>query len=171
MLHFGNLVADILIRGHKGTRPGRRILDEGARKRDAACVRVADGMRDARIWDARDVVHILRKPPLLVNLRKQLTVPVAHNLYVFALIVGVRIAVIGPQEGANPHFLPRGRQRFKALRRDLDNLARAKLIGIRIAKLMIGKGFKGNAAAVLALPNEYRQAAQTVTRRDYRILR
>ena len=41
----------VLVRRHKGTRPGRRIFNERTGERNAGFIGIADGMCDTGVWD------------------------------------------------------------------------------------------------------------------------
>ena len=106
LLHARHFAAHLLILGHERARPGRGILDEGARKGLAALVCIAHGVRHAGIRHTGDEVNIGHAARFLVA-RHDRAVAIAHQLDVHAFVVGVRIAVIGPQEGADLHLLAR----------------------------------------------------------------
>ena len=103
LLHLGDLIAHGLIGGQEGARPGRRVLDEGAGKGLAAAVGVADGVGNAGIRHARYIVDLRQAPALHLVARHDLAVAAAHDLHIDALVVGVGVAVVGPEEGADLH--------------------------------------------------------------------
>ena len=105
LLHFGHLVADLLVGRHKGAGPGGGIFDEGAGKVGLALVGVADGVGDAGVGNAGHIVHIGTLAALFLIPGHDGAVAVAHELHIDPFIVGVGIAVVGPQEGADLHFL------------------------------------------------------------------
>ena len=57
-----------------------------------------------------------------------LPVAVAHELHVHTLVVGVGVAVVGPEEGADAHLLPRRGQLLPALGAHPDDLPGAQLV-------------------------------------------
>ena len=89
-------------------------------------------------------------------------VAVAHDLHVDALVIGVGIAVVSPEECADAHFVPGGGEGLHAVRRDPDDLLGAQFIGGLIAQLLIGEGLKGDAAALLVLAHQDRETPQFV---------
>ena len=91
-----------------------------------------------------------------------LPVAVAHDLYIDPLVVGVGIAVVGPQEGADLHLLAGGREGLDAVGSDADDFPGAQLIGVGIAQLVVGKGLEGDTAAAVVLPHQDRQTAEPV---------
>ena len=162
LLHLGHLVAYLLIGGHEGAGPGGGILHEGTGKGDVAGVGVADGVGQTGVGNAGHIVHILGHIPLLVGPGHDFAVAVAHDLHVDPLVVGVGVAVIGPQEGADLHVLSGGGEGLKAVGGDLYNLPGAQLVGVLIAQLVVGEGLEGYAAALRPLADEDGQAAQLV---------
>ena len=124
---------------------------------------IAHGVRHAGIRHAGDEVHVGHAAALGLVARHDRAVAIAHQLDVHALVVGVRIAVIGPQKGADLHLLARRRERFKAARVQADDLAGSKLVGVLIVELVVGEGFKRDAVAVLALPDQHREASHAVS--------
>ena len=81
----------------------------------SGAVRVADGMRGAGIGHAADIVDVGIAAFLHVVFGHDGAVLVAHDLDIDALIAGSRIAVIAPEEGADPHFPERGGEDFEAV--------------------------------------------------------
>ncbi len=108
LLHLGDAIADLLVRGHEGARPGRRVLDEGTGKGLAAAVGEADGVGNTGIRYAGHVVDLRQPSPGDLVPGHDLTVAVAHHLDVDALVIGVGITVVGPQECADAHLARRG---------------------------------------------------------------
>ena len=109
LLHFGHLVADLLVGRGEGPGPGGGVLYKGAGKGFAAAVGEADGVGDAGIRHTRHIVHF--GEPALGHLvaSHDLAVAIAHDLHIDALVIGVGVAVIGPEKAADLHFLTRRR--------------------------------------------------------------
>ena len=166
LLHLGDLVPLALAGRHEGPRPGGGVFDEGAGEGDVAPVGVSDGVGRAGIRDSADVVDILGVSAPLVLFREDLAVPVAHQFHVDALVGGVRVAVIGPEEGADPHFLPGRGQLDHRIRGEGDDLPGAELLHLRVAELVHGKGLEGGAVPVLGLSDHHGQASELVPRGD-----
>ena len=131
-----------------------------------AGVGIADGVGQAGVGHAGHIVQVLGHAPLLVVLSHALAVAIAHDLYVHALVVGVGVAVVGPEEGTDLHVLPRLGQGLPAVGSDLYDLTGAQLVGILIAQLVIGEGLEGDAAALVVFADEYGQTAQPVAGGD-----
>ena len=96
LLHLGDLVAVALLSRHEGARPCGRVFDERARKVLAAAVGIADGVRRAGIGNAADVVDLNIADILLVVIRHDSAVAVAHDLDVHTLVGRGRVAVVAP---------------------------------------------------------------------------
>ncbi len=92
-LHVGDEVTLLLVGRHEGTRPGGGILHEWARVADAGLLRVAEGVRHARVRHAAHAVGLHRIAP-----RESAAAAVARHLHVAALVGRGRIAVVHPQE-------------------------------------------------------------------------
>ena len=163
LLHLGHLVAHVLVGGHERTGPGGGVLHEGAGEGHVAGVGIADGVGQTRVGHTSHIVQVLGHAPGLVILGHALAVAIAHDLYVHALVIGVGVAVVGPEEGTDLHVLPRLGQGLPAVGSDLYDLTGAQLVGILIAQLVIGKGLEGDAAALVVFADEYGQTAQPVT--------
>ena len=90
-----------------------------------AFIGVTNGVGDARVRNARDIVHLGQEAPLTLIPGHYRTVAVAHKLYVDPLVVGVGVAVVAPEEGADFHLFPGGGEDLTALGGETDNLAGA----------------------------------------------
>ena len=162
LLHLGHLVPHVLALGHEGPGPGGGVFYEGPGEGLAAAVGEADGVGDAGVRDPRHVVHLRELAPLDLVPGHDLAVAVAHDLHIHPLVAGIGIAVVGPEKGADAHVLPRGGEGLPAFGGNFHNLLGAQLVGVLIAQLVVGEGLEGDAAALPALPDEHRQAAQAV---------
>ena len=111
-------------------------------------------MGDARVGDAGHVVHLGQDPPLPLAPGHDGAVAVAHDLHVDPLVVGVGVAVVAPEEGADFHLLARGGEDIKAVGPDADNLPGAQLVGVFVAQLVVGEGLEGDAIAPFSPANE-----------------
>ena len=151
LLHFSHPIPLLLVGGHEAAGPGGGVFDKGAGKGDAALVGIADGVGGAGIRNAADIVNVLGGAVFLVGLGQQGAVAVAHDLHVDPLIVGVGVAIIGPQEGTHPHLLLRRQEGLPPGLGDLYHLCRAQLVGVVVAHLLVGEGLKGHAAALVIL--------------------
>ena len=119
-------------------------------------------MGHAGVGHAGHIVHLGHFTLFHLVPGHDLTVAVAHDLNVDPLVVGVGVTVVSPQEGADAHLVPGGGEGLPPSGGHLDNLAGAQLIGVVVAQLVIGKGLKGHAAAVLGLAHQHGQAAQPI---------
>ena len=120
-------------------------------------------MRHAGIRHARDVVHIGQAALCELLPRHDVAVMVAHDLDVHALVIRVGVSVVRPEEAADLHLLARGRDGLVAVSRQRHDLARAELVGVLIAELVIGKRFKRDAqTAVRMLADQNGQPSQLV---------
>ena len=169
LLHLGHPVALLLVRGHKAAGPGGGIFNEGAGKGDAALVGVADGVGGAGVGHAADEVDVLGHALGLVGPGQARAVPVPHDLHVDAFVVGVGVAVVRPEEGAHAHLFLGGQQGLPAVLGDLHHLGGTQLVGVVIAHLLVGKGLKGHAAALVVLADVDGQAAHLVPPGDEEI--
>ena len=166
LFHFCHTVSDLLISGGERTGPCGGIFYKGAGIFDTALVGIAHGMGYAGIGDAGHIIHIGQCAVFRFIPSHDGAVSVTHHFYVDAFIVGVRVAVIAPEEGADLHILPGGIQDLIALRGQLYDLAGAKLIFIFIAQLVICKGFKRNSIAQFILADQYRQSSKLISGSD-----
>ena len=119
-------------------------------------------MGDAGVGDAGHIVHLGQLAPGHLVPGHDLAVAVAHDLYIHPLVVGVGIAVVGPQEGADLHLLAGGREGLDAVGSDADDFPGAQLIGVGIAQLVVGKGLEGDAVGPLLFPDQNRKPAHPV---------
>ena len=103
---------------------------------------------------------------LTVAFREQRTVAVTHDLHVDSLVIGVRIAVVGPQKRADPHFLLSLGKHRHALRRDFDDLRRFQFLTGDVFQLAERERLKGYAVSVLILSDQHRQSSKPVARGD-----
>ena len=162
LFHFCHTVPDFLRIRCEGTGPGGGVFHEGSCKRLVAVVGVADGVGHTGIGNTGHEIHVGESAPLHFATGHGLTVAVAHDFHVFAFVIGVGVAIIGPQEGADLHFLSCGGQGLPAVGGDHDDLAGAKLVNTFAAQLLVGEGLKGHAAAVFLLADQHRQTAHPV---------
>ena len=125
-------------------------------------VGVANGVGNAGIRDTGHIVHIRKGALLFLLPSHDLTVADTHDLHIFALVVGVGVAVVGPQEGADLHLVPGGRKLLHAVGGDFHDFAGAQLVDVLVAQLVVGKGLKGDTAAVGVLAHQNRQATHLV---------
>ena len=165
LLHLCHLVPYGLVVGHEGPRPGRRILYEGPCEGLAAAGRIAYGVGHSGVGNAGHVVHVGKRAAVYLGLSHALAVVVAHKLHVYALVIGVRIAVVAPKEGADLHVLARRRQHFLGIRGEPYDLAGAQLAALVVAELAEREGLEGHAVRVFALSHVHRCAPQGVARR------
>ena len=87
---------------------------------------------------------------------------IAHLLNRNPLITGGRIAVVDPEEGADPHLLSGIGQCGDPFRGKDHDLTGSQFLQIPVAKVQIGEGLEGGAAAVLFLAQDDRGPAITV---------
>ena len=153
LLHLGNHVPLLLGGGHKASRPGRSIFDKRSCKRHTAFVGVADSVGSAGIRDAAHIVNVLSNAVFLIGFRHDPAVAVAHILHALALVAGGRVAVIGPEKGADFLFFPGRRKNLNPIGRNFHDLTGAQLPNYLIAQLFSGVVFKGGAVGVLFLFN------------------
>ena len=116
-----------------------------------ALVGVADGVGRAGIRNAAHIVDLAHIPPLPVRPGQNGAVAVTHGLYVDPLVVGGGIAVVGPEEGADPLLRAGGLELAQLVWGHLHDLAGAQLLFKDIAQLLVGEGFEGDCVAVLPL--------------------
>ena len=159
-LHARNEIALRLTRRHERARPCGRVFDERAGKGNAGTVGIADGMRRAGI---RHTGHQIAGD--IVAIGKLFAAVVTHLLHVHTLIGGSGIAVVHPEERADLHSVARLHKLLHALCRDAHNLAGAKFPCMRIAKVHIGKVFKGDAVCPLFFADGERCTAPFVAGR------
>ena len=164
LLHFRHQIAHLLIGGHEGAGPGGGVLDEGPGEGLVGVVGIADAVGQAGIRHARYIIHIRHGAVLFLVPGHDLAVAVAHDLHVDPLVVGVGVAVVAPQEGADLHFLAGSGQLGIAIRGHLHDFTGAEVIAGLIAQLLAGKGFHGGAEAVLALTDNDGKPAHLVPR-------
>ena len=128
-------------------------------------------MGSTRIGDAADVVNIGEPAVLDVVLSHYLAVACTHYLNVYALIYGIGIAVVGPEEGAYLHL---GRitctEHLAAVGGELDYLACLELLIGIVAQLLECKGLGRKTEAVAALAYDYRKSAEFVSCSDNAVL-
>ena len=170
LLHFRHQVPHFLIGGHEGAGPGGGILDEGAGEGLVGEVGVADAVGQTGVRNTGHIVHIRHGAGFLLVPGHNFSVPVAHDLHVDSLIIGVGIAVVAPQEGADPHFLPGGGQLLPAVGGDADDFSRSQVVAGLVAQLLAGEGFHGGAAALLALTDDDGKPAHGVSGGDEAVL-
>ena len=171
LLHFRHPVPFLLVGGHKAPGPGGGILDKGPGKGNAALIGIANGVGGAGIGHPADIIDILGHPFLPVGLGQAHPVAVAHDLHVHALIVGVWVAVIGPQKGADLHLFFRRQEGLPTTLRDLHHFCRTQLIGVMVAHLLVGKGLKGHTAALVILSHMNGQTAKFIPASDEAVRR
>ena len=162
LLHFRHQIAHLLIGGGEGAGPCGGVLDKGTGEGLMGLVCVADGVGQTRVRHARHEVHVRHGAGFHFLAGHNLAVAVAHDLHVFALVVGVGVAIVRPQEGADLHFGTGGGKPLKAVRRHLHDLPGAKLVMILIAQLVVGEGLEGHAQAVAVFPHQHRQPSQAI---------
>ena len=109
LLHLRHQIAHLLIGGGEGTGPCGGVLDEGTGEGLVGLVCVADGVGQTGVRHARHEVHVRHGAGFHFLAGHDLAVAVAHDLHVDALIIGVGVAVIGPEKAADLHFLTRRR--------------------------------------------------------------
>ena len=93
-------------------------------------------------------------------------VAVAHDLHVDPFVVGVGIAVVGPEEGADAHLVSGGGEGLPALLVDADNFPGTQFVGVVVPQFVVGEGLEGDAAALVVLPHQYGKTAQPVPGSD-----
>ena len=170
-LHLCNLVSHGLALRHEAARPGGGILYKRTCERDTAAVCVAYRVGNAGIRDAADEIHVRQCAVLDIVLRHDLAVAGTHGLHGDSLVDRVRIAVVGPQEGADPEVLLAAlAEHFRALGGDLHDLSGEHLAVDVVAQLLECEALKGNAVAVVAPADDYRQSAVLVPGGDYSVL-
>ncbi len=125
-------------------------------------VGIADGVGQTGVRYTCYEIHLRQRAVFRFLPGHDLAVAIAHDLYVDPLIIGVRVAVIGPQEGTDLHFIPGGGKLLHAVRGDPDNFTGTKFIIVGIPQLMIGKGFKGDTAAVFVSSHQHGEPAHLV---------
>lgn len=172
LLHLGDLVAVLLVRGHKASGPGGRVLDERSREGLFAAVGIADGVGCSGIRHAADVVDLVDQRlsafPGQVVLREDGAVAVAHGFHGDPFIGGRRIAEVAPQECADALFLAGGLQLLDALRGDLHDLSRAQFFIVFVAQLLVAEVFEGDREAVFILADLDGQSSHPVSGCDQR---
>ena len=119
-LHLGNQIPLTLNRRHKGTRPGRRILNEWSGKWHTRLVCITHCVRRAGIRNTGNNIRLH-----IVPLRHLGSAVVAHLLHADPFVGAGRIAVIDPEESTDFHLLSRLHQRHTVGIRQHHNLARA----------------------------------------------
>ncbi len=168
LLHLRDSAAFFMGHGHETARPGRGVLNEHASVVLSAFVGIADGVGDAGIRYAADMVDLRNASVSRLISGHDVAVEVSHSLYIDTLIVGVRITEIRPEECANAGLARRRREGFDAVSFHFDDFPGAQFIFCLIAQLLIGKGLKGNAVAVLVFADEHRRPAVFVSGGDDR---
>ena len=166
LLHLGDAVAHVLVRGHERARPGGGVLDEGPREGASAFLRVADGVRYAGVGHAGHEVDVRHCAGCGLVARHDGAVAVAHHLDVHALVVRVRVTVVHPQEGAYLHAVACGSQRLVAVGAHAHDLAGAELVGVGVAELVVRERFERHAVPVAVAPDQHREAPHRVARSD-----
>ncbi len=119
-------------------------------------------MGNAGVRDPRHIVDFRQLAPLNLVPGHDLAIAVAHDFHVHPLVTRVGVTIVSPEERADAHVFPGGRERFPALRGDAHDLLGTQLIGVLVAQFMIGEGLKGDAAALGILADQHRQTAQAV---------
>ena len=119
-------------------------------------------MGDAGVRHPGHIVHLGQLAPGHLVPGHDLPVAVAHDLYIDPFVVGVGIAVVGPQEAADLHLLAGGGEGLEAVSGDADDLTGAQLVGVVVVQLVVGKGLEGDTAAAVVLPHQDRQTAEPV---------
>ena len=121
-------------------------------------------MRDSGIRNARHKVHLRQVPAHDLVTGHDLPVSVAHDLHIHTLVVGVGIAVISPEEGADFQVFPRRGEGFVPVGSDPHDLGRTKLVHNGIFELLRGKRLKTDAIALMILPDDHRKPPMLVPR-------
>ena len=119
-------------------------------------------MRKAGVGNTRHVVDVGSRAVGHGVAGHDLAVAVAHHLDVLAFVVGVRITVVRPEEGAQTHLLGSGRENLDALGRDLDDFLRSELIVVLVAELVVDEALERDAVAVFILADENGQTTELV---------
>ena len=159
-LHLRDQVTLGLDGRHEGPGPGGSVFDEGARERNAGLIGVADGVGDAGIRHACHTVDLMfchAVPP-----RQQLSAPDTHGFHGDPFVAGGRIAIVDPEESADPHFAARGRERRDAVRRHDGDLAGTQPAEILVPEVQVGEGLEGGAETVLLFTDHDGSPAQFV---------
>ena len=146
-LHMCNLISDILICRHEGTRPGWCVLNKWTCKRNAAFVCITYGVGSSTVRNSGDSIRV---NIVLVAACKITAAVVAHCFNVYALVAGSRVAVVNPEEGTDLHFLTRLLENFHLISIKENNFCRTELMMIRIAQVHVCIVFKAcTVSAVL----------------------
>ena len=159
-LHLCDEIALVLDGRHEGARPGRRVLDEGTRKRDTGLIRIADSVCGAGIRDTGDRVNLVVGH--MVALCELLAAAHAHGFDGYTLVGRRRIAVVDPEEGADAHLFAGGGERRDTLRRHHGDFAGAELAEILVAEVQIGEALERSAEALVLSADDDRCSAELV---------
>ena len=119
-------------------------------------------MGGAGVGHTCHIVNVLGNAVFPVCLCHDAAVAIAGYLHVLALIASGGVAVVGPQEGADFHFLVGRCQLGNAIRGDFHNLAGAKLPHHLVAQLLAGVILEGDGIAVFVLFNHNGQPSHFV---------
>ena len=163
LLLFRHLATDPLVTGRERTAPGGGVFHIGSGKGCVALIGIADGVGNAGIRNAGHIVHFRVGAIGHFVTGHDLTVAIAHDFHIHAFVIGVGIAIIGPQEATDFHLFTGRREGLVAVFGHLYDLLGAKLVQVLVTQLVISKGFKRHAAAIGIFAHMHRQAAPLVT--------
>ena len=147
-LHFCNPIPHGLIGWHEASRPCGCILDKRSCKWNAASVGVTNGVRNTRIRNAADIIHVRKLSVFHIVLRHDLTVFGTHHFYIHALVAGGGIPVIRPEEGTDLHLLRSLIENFVAVLGQTGDLPCLQFVAGFIPQFLVCKGFEREAVAV-----------------------
>ena len=146
------------------------IFDKGSCKGDAGTVGITDGIGCAAVGNTGNIIDGACNAFLHVIVGQDLAALITHGFYGNALVMGVGIAVVGPQEGTDA-LLALGRLHLlDAFGGDTDDLAGAAVAVMIKACLLVSKALDGNGITVIILTDQNGQTAIEVARRIEAIL-
>ena len=161
-LHAGDQISLLLIRRHKGTRPGRGIFDEWSCKRNLGLICIADCMGNSGIRHACNEIRV--DIASRIALRQHRSAVVTHLLDVDALIRRRRVSIVNPEERTDLHFFLRRHKHLDALRRNKVDLSWSQFVVIGVAQVQIRKVFKRCTVGSLFFTDHERGAPLFITR-------
>ena len=150
-LHLCDQIAFVLMGGHEGTGPGRRIFNEGSCEFHGGFVRITDGVCDTGVGNTRNEIGL---DHALISLGKAFAAVITHFFNGHAFVRGGRIAVVDPKEGTDLHLIVGTSDRADAVFVHDDDLARLQRSVIRVTEVEIREAFGAGTEAVLLFADE-----------------
>ena len=135
--HPGDQVSHVLVLGHETPRPGGGIFDKRTAIWQVNRVGITNRVARTGIGYSGDDVHLY-----VVCLSECGAAAISHVLDIDILVVGGRVTVINPQEGANLHFIARRALLLNPVGGDPDDFSGAKVFLDQVVQIRKGGGFQ-----------------------------